>query len=62
MVVKSKVVAKKWPQQFVTSSAKRGLIADPSSTYLETCNLTCEFGTALKLGPNIPLKEHYRLV
>ena len=40
---------------YVTGSAKRGLIADPNSTYLENCNLTCEFGTALKLGPNIPL-------
>jgi len=26
----------------VTSSAKRGLIADPNCTYLETRNLTCE--------------------
>jgi len=40
---------------FVTGSAKRGLIADPNSTYLETHNLTCEFVTTLKLGRNIPL-------
>ena len=39
----------------VTGSAKRGLIADPNSTYLKSHNLTCEFGTTLKLGPNIPL-------
>ena len=41
--------------------AKRGLIADPNSTYLESRNLTCEFGTTLKLGPNIPLTLHYCL-
>ena len=40
---------------YVTGSAKRGLIADPNCTLLETHNLTCEFGTDLKLGPNIPL-------
>ena len=40
---------------FVTGSAKRGLIADPNSTYLKARNLTCEFSTALKLGSNIPL-------
>ena len=34
---------------------KSGLIADPNSTYLETCNLTCEYGNNLKLGPNIQL-------
>ena len=34
----------------VNSSAKRGLIADPKSTYLETHKLSCEF---LKHGPNI---------
>ena len=39
----------------VTGSAKRGLIAGPNSTYLETHNLTYEIGTASKLGPNIPL-------
>jgi len=39
----------------VTGSAKRGFIADPSNTYLETHNLTCEFGTALKLALNILL-------
>ena len=37
----------------VTGSTKRGLIADTNSTYLESCNLTYEFGTALKLGPNV---------
>ena len=40
---------------YVTGSAKRGLIADPNSTHLESHNLTCEFGTTLKLDPNIPL-------
>jgi len=40
---------------YVTGSAKKGLIADPNDTYLEICNLTWEFGTALKLGPIIPL-------
>ena len=39
----------------VTGSAKKGLIADPNNTYLEACNLTWEFDTALKLGPFIPL-------
>jgi len=39
----------------VTGSAKQGLITDPNSTYLENRNLTCEFGTALKLGPSIVL-------
>ena len=37
----------------VTGSAKRGLIADPNQTHLESHNLTCEFSTTLKLGPNI---------
>ena len=32
---------------FVIGSAKRGLIVDPNSTYLETHNLTCEFGTTV---------------
>ena len=36
----------------MTGSAKRGLIADPNSTYLETRNLTCEFGKTLILGSN----------
>ena len=37
---------------FVTSSAKRGLIADSKRTYLETYNLTCEYGTTVKIrGP-----------
>ena len=40
---------------YVTGSAKTGVIADPNSTYLETYNLTCEFVSTLKLGPNIPL-------
>ena len=31
---------------------EKGHIADPSCTCLETHNLTCEFGTDLKLGPN----------
>ena len=39
----------------VTGSAKKGLIADSNSTYLETHNLTWEYVTALKLGPIIPL-------
>ena len=47
---------------FVTGSAKRGLIADPNLTYLETRNLTCEFGTTLKLCLNVPLAYHYCLV
>jgi len=34
---------------------EKGLIADPNSTYLETRNLTCEFGTTLKLGLNVLL-------
>ena len=33
----------------VTGSAKRGLIADPNRTYLESHNLTCEFSTTLVL-------------
>ena len=41
---------------FVIGSTKKGLIADPNNTYLETHNLTWEFGTALKLGPIIPLE------
>jgi len=40
---------------YLTGSAKRGLIADPNGTYLEILNFTCESGTTLKLGPNIPL-------
>ena len=36
----------------VTGSAKRGY---PGSTYLETRNLTCEFGTTLKLSPYVLL-------
>ena len=47
---------------FVTNSAKRDLIADPNSTHLESHNLTCEFGTTLKLGPNIPLAYYYCVV
>ena len=47
---------------FVTGSAKRDLIADPNHTHLESHNLTCEFSTTLKLGPNIPLTFHYCLV
>jgi len=38
----------------MTGSAKKGLIADPNNTYLETSNMTWEFGTALKPGPIIP--------
>jgi len=38
----------------VTGSAKRGLIADPHCTYLESHNLICEFSATLKFGPNIP--------
>ena len=48
--------------QYVTGSAKRGLMADPNSTYSESCNFTYEFGTALKLGPNVPLTQHICLV
>ena len=33
----------------MTGSAKRGLIADTNSAYLETHNLTYEFGATLKL-------------
>ena len=40
---------------YVIIFAKRGLIADPNHTYLESHNLTCEFSTTLKLGPNIPI-------
>ena len=40
---------------YVIGSVKRSLIADPNSTYLETHNLTYEFNTTLKLGPNIVL-------
>ena len=41
----------------MTGSVKRGLIVDSNSIYLESCNLTYEFGTTLKLGlaPNIAL-------
>ena len=42
---------------FVTGFVKRGLIADPSSTYLEICSLTCEYGVILKLGPNTPSRS-----
>jgi len=38
----------------VTGSAKKGLIADPNHTHLESHKLTCKFSTTLKLGPNIP--------
>jgi len=41
--------------KILTGSAKRGLISDPNSTYLETHNLTCESGTTLKLDPSIAL-------
>ena len=44
---------------YVTGSADKGLVADPNSTYLESCSWTCEFGTALKLSPNIPLIYQY---
>jgi len=47
---------------FVTGSAKRGLIADPNSTCLECHNLTCDFATTLKLGPNNTLTYHYCVV
>ena len=47
---------------FVTSSAKRGLIADPNSTYLESHNLTCELCTTLKLGSITFLTYHYCVV
>ena len=47
---------------YVTCSVKRGLIADPNSTYLETRNLTCEYFTTLKLGPIIALAYHYCVV
>ena len=47
---------------YVTGSAKKGLIADLNSTYLETRNSTCEFGTTLKLGANVPLTYNYYLV
>ena len=46
----------------VTGSVKRGLIADPSCTYLESHNLTSEFSTILKFGPDVPLTYHYCLV
>ena len=46
----------------MTGSAKTCLVADPNSTHLETRNLTCEFITTLKLGPNIPLTYHYCLM
>ena len=45
--------------QIVTGTAKRGLIADPNCTYLKFNNLTCEFSTTLKFGPNISLTYHY---
>jgi len=47
---------------YVTSSEKRGLIADPNNVHLESCNLICEFGSKLKLGISIPLKYDYCLV
>ena len=46
----------------MTDSAKRDLIADPNHAHLESHNLTFEFSTTLKLGPNIPLTVHYCLV
>ena len=46
----------------MTGSAKRGLIADPNLTYLEACNLTCEFDNTLKLCLNVPLAYNYCLV
>ena len=46
----------------VTSSTKRGLIADSNSTYLESHSLTCEFSTTLKFGPNISQTYLYYLV
>ena len=46
----------------VTGSVKRGLTADPNRTYLESHNLTCEYSTILKFGPNMPLVYHYCLV
>ena len=42
----------------VGGSVKRYL-ANPNSIFLESCNLIYEFGTALKLGPNIPPAQHY---
>ena len=42
----------------MTGSTKTYLIA----AYLETRNLTCEFSTTLKLGPNVHLTYHYCLV
>ena len=48
---------------FVSGSVKRGLIADPNCIYyLETHNLTCKFGTTLKLGHKVPLTYHNNLV
>ena len=44
-----------WLIVYVTGSAKVGLVADPNSTYLESCNLTSEYSTTLILGPNVPL-------
>ena len=43
--------------QNMTSFTKKGRIADPNSKYLENRNLSIasEFGTTLKLGPNVPL-------
>ena len=38
------------------------IIADPNSIYLETLNLTREFGTTLKLGPNITPTYYYVIV
>ena len=49
-------------QQYVTDSAKRGLIADTNSMYLKACNLTCEYVTTLKFCPTIPLTYHFCLV
>ena len=39
----------------MTGSAKRGLITDHYNAYLETHDMTYEFGTTLKLGLNITL-------
>jgi len=45
---------------FVTGSAKRGVIADPNSTYLNPMyNLTCEYGNTLQVSSKIPVTYHY---
>jgi len=43
----------------MTGFVKRSLIADPNSTYLESCNLTCEFDATLKFGPKILLGDNH---